>query len=131
MGIQAVGKRAKVKGRVKMNERLALKRMIAELRERMRGFPDERKGKNVVYGVGEVGMAAFSVFFMQNPSFLEHQRMMKESTGRNNAERLFGLQGTPSDNEIRNLLDPVVNSRPMCTSHSRIDVYHQNECGWG
>ena len=24
-----------------------------------------------------------------------------------------------------------VNSRPMCTSHSRIDVYHQNECGWG
>ena len=25
----------------------------------------------------------------------------------------------------------AVNSRPMCTSHSRIDVYHQNECGWG
>ncbi len=48
-----------------MNERLALKRMIAELRERIRGFPGERKGKNVVYGVGEAGMAALSVFFMQ------------------------------------------------------------------
>jgi hypothetical protein len=90
-----------------MNERLALKRMISELRERMRGFPDVRKGKNVVYEVGEAGMAAFSVFFMQNPSFLEHQRVMKEKTGRNNAEHLFGLQSTPSDNEIRDLLDPV------------------------
>jgi hypothetical protein len=27
-----------------MNERLALKRMISELRERLRAFPDERKG---------------------------------------------------------------------------------------
>ena len=49
-----------------MNERLALKRMMAELQERMRGFPDVRKGKNVLYGVEEAGMAAFSVFFMQN-----------------------------------------------------------------
>ena len=90
-----------------MNERLALKRMIAELWAWMHEFTDVRKGKNVVYAVEEVGMAAFSVFFMQNPSFLEHQRVMKESTGRDNVERLFGLQSTPSDNEIRNLLDPV------------------------
>jgi hypothetical protein len=90
-----------------MNERLALKRMIAELRERMGEFPDVRKGKNVVYEVKEAGMAAFSVFFMQNPSFLEHQRKMKEDSGRSNAERLFGLHNTASDNEIRNLLDPV------------------------
>jgi hypothetical protein len=90
-----------------MNERLALKRMIAELRARMREFTDVRKGKNVVYAMKEVGMAAFSVFFMQNPSFLEHQRAMKESRGRNNAENLFGLQSSPSDNEIRKLLDPV------------------------
>jgi hypothetical protein len=26
---------------------------------------------------------------------------------------------------------PTVNSRPMYTSHSRIDMYHQKECGWG
>jgi len=90
-----------------MNERLALKRMMAELQERIRGFPDVRKGKNVLYGVEEAGMAAFSVFFMQNASFLEHQRLMKEKKGRNNVEHLFGLQSTPSDNEIRDLLDPV------------------------
>jgi hypothetical protein len=90
-----------------MNERLALKRMISELRERLRAFPDERKGKNVKYAVGEAGMAAFSVFFMQNPSFLAHQRAMKETKGRNNAESLFRLDGMPSDNEIRTLLDPV------------------------
>jgi hypothetical protein len=65
-------------------ERLALKRLISELRERMRGFPDERKGKNVKYAVEEAGMATFSVFFMLNPSFLAHQRAMKETKGRNN-----------------------------------------------
>jgi hypothetical protein len=32
---------------------------------------------------------------------------MKETKGRNNAESLFGLEETSSDNEIRNLLDPV------------------------
>ena len=59
------------------------------------------------YAVGEAGRAAFSVFFMQTPSFLAHQRAMKETKGCNNAESLFGLEETPSDNEIRNLLDPV------------------------
>ena len=64
-----------------MNERLALKRMIAELWAWMHEFTDVRKGKNVVYAVEEVGMAAFSVFFMQNSSFLEHQRVMKREHG--------------------------------------------------
>jgi len=101
MGGPAVGKRAKVKGE-SGNERT----ISTQAHDRRNtgadgGFSGVRKEKNGVYEVGEVGMAAFSVFFMQDPSFLEHQRVMKESTGRNNAEHLFGLQSTPSDNEIR------------------------------
>ena len=90
-----------------MNERLALSRMLSELRNGMGRFPDGRTGKNIVYPMAAVGMAAFSVFFMQNPSFLAYQQAMKESKGRNNAESLFGLQTIPSDNEIRSLLDGV------------------------
>jgi hypothetical protein len=52
-------------------------------------------------------MGAFSVFFTQSPSFLEHQRLMKSSKGKDNAESLFFLQEIPCDNQIRNLLDPV------------------------
>jgi hypothetical protein len=27
--------------------------------------------------------------------------------------------------------EEAVNSRPICTSHSRLDMYHQKECGGG
>ena len=52
-------------------------------------------------------MAAFSVFFTQLPSFLEHQRWLKEQQGKDNAKSLFDLEKIPSDNQIRTLLDPV------------------------
>jgi hypothetical protein len=52
-------------------------------------------------------MSAFSVFFTQSPSFLAHQRDMKLRKGRSNAASLFELTDIPSDNQIRNLLDPV------------------------
>jgi len=52
-------------------------------------------------------MAAFSVFFTQSPSFLDHQRLMKSNKGKDNAESLFSIEKIPGDNQIRNLLDPV------------------------
>jgi hypothetical protein len=90
-----------------MNERLALKRLVRRIREQMGTFPDMRTGKNTKYEVEEAGMGAFAVFFMQSPSFLAHQRAMKVTKGRNNAESLFGIRQIPSDNEIRKLLDNV------------------------
>ena len=50
---------------------------------------------------------AFSVFFMQSRSFLDHQRLMKSQKGRDNAASLFGIERIPCDNQIRNLLDLV------------------------
>lgn len=50
-------------------------------------------------------MAAFSVFFMQSPSFLAHQRALNEGRGRSNAQTLFGMTQIPCDNHIRQMLD--------------------------
>ncbi len=52
-------------------------------------------------------MAALSVFFMQSPSFLAHQRALAEGRARSNAHTLFGLDRIPCDNHIRQLLDGV------------------------
>jgi hypothetical protein len=52
-------------------------------------------------------LSAFSVFFTQSPSFLAYQRTMEQTKGRSNAQSLFGLHKIPSDNHIRDLLDPV------------------------
>ena len=90
-----------------MLEELKLPRMIKRLEQSCEEFPDLRTGKNSVYDLADVGMSAFSVFFTQSPSFLAHQRDMKLRKGRSNAESLFELSDIPSDNQIRNLLDPV------------------------
>jgi hypothetical protein len=81
--------------------------MIKRLEQACESFPDLRTGKNGGYKLTDVGMSAFAVFFTQSPSFLAHQRDMKLRKGRCNAENLFDLSELPSDNQIRNLLDPV------------------------
>lgn len=84
---------------------------LRPLIERLRGccetFPDKRHGANLTYAIADVGMAAFSVFFMQSPSFLEHQRRLRDGHGQSNGETLFGLTQIPSDNHIRTMLDPA------------------------
>ena len=55
----------------------------------------------------DAALSAFSVFFTQSPSFLDYQVRMQCRLGKNNAQTLFGVHQIPSDNQIRNLLDPV------------------------
>jgi hypothetical protein len=90
-----------------MYDELTLPRMIKRLEQACAGFTDLRTGKNCVYDLADIGMSAFSVFFTQSPSFMAHQRDMKLRKGRCNAENLFHLNELPSDNQIRNVLDPV------------------------
>jgi hypothetical protein len=81
---------------------------VVELfRETLRGFPDKRTGKNTHYKIEDAALSAFSVFFLQTPSFLAFQREMQEIRGENNAQSIFGMHEIPSDNQIRALLDEV------------------------
>src|SRR5271155_3405750 len=85
----------------------ALDSLLGSLRGCLDRFPDKRRGMNATYGIGDIGMAAFSVFFMQSPSFLAHQRQLEEGHGRSNCASLFGIAKIPSDNHIRDMLDPA------------------------
>ena len=76
----------------------------------MGAFPDKRRGKNRSYRsyrMVEAALGAFSVFWMQRSSFLEHQRAMEQAHRRRNANTIFGLQRIPTDNPIRCLLDGI------------------------
>lgn len=55
--------------------------------------------------MADIGLSAFSIFFMGSPSFLAHQRVLEEGHGRSNCETLFGMSAIPSDNYIRLMLD--------------------------
>ena len=85
----------------------ALDSLLGSLPGCLDRFPDRRRGMNATYRIGDIGMAAFSVFFMQSPSFLAHQRQLEEGHGRSNCASLFGIAKIPSDNHIRDMLDPA------------------------
>jgi hypothetical protein len=68
---------------------------------------DKRTGTNSHYSMADIGMAAFAMFFMQQPSFLAFQRTVHENIGRDNTQTLFGMEKIPSDNHIRDMLDGV------------------------
>jgi hypothetical protein len=85
----------------------AVEQLIAELGEVCAGLPDRRKGprRDGDYTMADIGLAAFSIFFMGSPSFLAHQRVLEEGHGRSNCQTLFGMSAIPSDNYIRLMLD--------------------------
>ncbi len=83
----------------------ALEKLLSELKEVCAGLEDKRQGLGYRYTMADIGLAAFSVFFMQSPSFLGHQRAPAEGHGRSNCQTLLGMAAVPSDNHIRQMLD--------------------------
>ncbi|HMK88551.1 MAG TPA: hypothetical protein VK446_02810 [Methylocystis sp.] len=65
---------------------LLLDDLIRGLRDVCGAFPDQRKGADVVYSMTDIGMAAFSMFFMQSESFLARQRSLEERRKTSNCQ---------------------------------------------
>jgi hypothetical protein len=84
-----------------------LETLIGELRDVCAGLPDRRKqpGRDGAYGMSDIGLSAFSLFFMGSASFLDHQRRLEEGHGRSNCQTLFGITKIPTDPHIRQMLD--------------------------
>lgn len=82
-------------------------RVVERLRVIAAQLPDRRMGKNTRYSLADIALSAFAVFFTQCPSFLSFQQNMEQAQGRNNARSLFQVGRIPSDNHIRQTLDPV------------------------
>ena len=84
---------------------MGIARYLNRLRASFDTMPDRRHGTNARYAMTDIGMAAFSTFFMQSPSFLDQQRQLLERTGRSNAGTLFAMDTVPCDNHIPTMLD--------------------------
>lgn len=102
-----------------MKDRLSFDSLLSELSKVLEHLPEHREGANTQYSLKDAGLGAFSVFFTQSPSFLAHQRTMRQTKGRSNAENIFGMGKVPSDNQIRSLLDPI---DPSCLDAVYVEV---------
>jgi len=83
----------------------ALEDLLSRLRTVCSGLEDKRRVADCDYSMTDLAMAAFSVFFMQSPSFLAHQKALADGHGRSNCQTLLGMTAIPCDNQIRQVLD--------------------------
>lgn len=85
--------------------------MLSYLHRVLEKIADPRQSSNAQrYSLRDLVLGPFAMFYMQSPSFLEHQRQMQSRQGHNNAQRLFGVTAIPTANQIRNVLDGVAAS---------------------
>ena len=84
-----------------------LESLLEGLRCVCAGFSDTRRSSDVDYSMADIGLSAFSLFFMQSESFLAHQRHLERGQGTSNCHTLFGMKKIPTDNLIRLMLDKV------------------------
>ena len=91
-----------------MKPHTIIRRLLHCMRTAADAVVDTRQGPNLRYTMADAVLRAFACFFMQSPSFLAFQQAMQEPPSRSNGQTLFGMQGIPSDGQIRNLLDPPV-----------------------
>ena len=90
-----------------MGKPFRFKQMLKSVKETLEKIPEHRRGQNKQYELKDAGLSALSLFYMQSPSFLSWQQDMEKKRGKNNARSLFGIERIPSDEQVKNLLDPV------------------------
>ena len=88
--------------------KLSLVTLLEYLNQAIMGIKDPRLASNATkYSLLDAVLGAFSVFFMQSESFLEHQRHMESNQGKSNATNLFGMIKVPTVPQIRNIVDGI------------------------
>ncbi len=80
-----------------------LEALLDGVRSACEAFPDKRRG-DVRYSMADIGLSAFSLFFMQSESFLAYQRELQAGRKTSNCHSLFGMTAIPTDNHIRSML---------------------------
>lgn len=88
-------------------QNISQQKTIDYIKQTFSNCPDDRQGKNTQYAVSDAMLSAFSVFFMQSPSFLAHQRILHEKVNKSNLQTLFATHKHPSDAQIRNIVDNI------------------------
>ena len=77
--------------------------------------------------MADIGLSAFSLFFMQSESFLSYQRRLEEGQGSSNCQTLFGIKKIPTDNHIRTVLDEVSAEALQPSFEQMLEVLQQQK----
>lgn len=79
--------------------------LVSLLRSHMDSMSDPRSQNNAFYNKTDFLLSAFSIFYLQSPSWLSSQTRMNSTQGKHNLHSLFGSFSIPSDTQIKDFLD--------------------------
>ena len=88
-------------------ERGKLGTLVDSLSAEVDKLPERPKSQASKYSNRDAVNSAFGSFFFQFPSLLRYMRELQEQEKRDNVQSLFDVNGIPSDNQIRNIVDEI------------------------
>ena len=104
-----------------MNKKLTRRSLINSLFNAVKSFPDSRAGGNLRYRIQDAVSFAFSNFYIQQPSFLRHEKNLHANNYRKNLRKMFPKQLTCAQT-CRDILDPI---DPTCFDAAFDDVFRK------
>jgi hypothetical protein len=81
--------------------------LLSSVRQAFDLIHDHRNPKKISYSLTDALMSGLAVFSLKFPSLLKFDEQREEDHIRYNLKSLFGIENTPCDTQMRDILDPV------------------------
>jgi hypothetical protein len=92
--------------KLKLRKTLSVPGLLKMVRNEFKKIPEHRPGK-IDYPLPDVLMSSLAMFGLKYPSLLQFDKARHEKTTKANLTNLYGVNKTPCDTRMREVLDPV------------------------
>jgi len=92
--------------KLKLRKTLSAPGLLKRVREEFKKIPEYRRGK-IDYPLPDVLMSSLAMFGLKYASLLQFDKARHEKTTKTNLKNLYGVNKTPCDTRMREVLDPV------------------------
>ena len=90
-----------------MKNKLTQKSLFQSLENVIPTIADHRDQNHTTHSLRDAIFVIFSGFFLQARSLRGHINFLKKTQARKNKKSLFNIHTIPTDNQVRNILDPI------------------------
>jgi hypothetical protein len=90
-----------------MKKKLTQHSLFKSLEDVILTIPDLRSFNHTIHSMRDAIFVSFSGFFLQARSLKGHINFLKKSKASKNKKSLFNIHTIPTDNQVRNILDPI------------------------
>lgn len=91
----------------KMKRKLTQYSLFQSLENVIPSIPEHRSTNHTLHSIRDATFVIFSGFFLQAPSLKGHIDFLRKTKASKNKTSLFQIRTIPTDNQIRNIIDPV------------------------